>query len=703
MNVNQEILRPLVAAWGGKIQEATKHKQRFNDTADQCMAFFNGSAGFMWEPAFLNRYIGGGLAPRFKITIAKAFELVALFGPTLYWRNPTRLVKPRNQISLRPELFMGLDPTGQLFEMSQMQNVQQHAIDDAVSQMLELYLNYTPTEQPGGGLANHASQGITEALVKGRGCLWPRPYSMPSSNRVLTGCFYDSVDNLLIDPDATNLQEAKWIAQRCVQPTWEVERQFGLPPGTLAGRGTMESGNEQGRSQADPWAGTERRIGKTFDLLTYYKIYSKGGVGGRLGGGVRVSNELAQAFDQVVGDYAYVVVAPHIPFPLNAPTEVIRNGTDSEIEKRFRWPVPYWLDDRWPVSVVDFYKAPNSPWPIAPMAPGLGELAYLNILLSQIANHIWMSSRTFFAMDQSLPQDIQQSIESGKDLSVLKAKLGGGNKIKDLLDFIQAPAINPDVWRIIDQVSAMFDKRVGLSELLYGANPGGVASRSAEDIKTKTEMVSIRPDYMAGKVEDWMTEAADMEKLCARWFVEKDDLQGFFGPVEQMIWNQYVVNEDPEYIVREMRATVAANSTRKPDKARDTQNMQQVLPALLPVFQQHMEATGDPSSFNAMLKQWGKTIDQDMSDLFIQPPPGPSGNPEAEAAAQAQQQQLQQAAEQHQQRLQQTHEQHQHRLSIDENKALHQMRLKAATTHHQNQLAKQKAAARPKPKSRSAA
>jgi hypothetical protein len=90
-------------------------------------------------------------------------------------------------------------------------------------------------------------------------------------------------------------------------------------------------------------------------------------------------------------------------------------------------------------------------------------------------------------------------------------------------------------------------------------------------------MTNIRPDYMAGKVEDWMTEAADMEKLCCRWFVEAEDVSGMFGQAELMLWDRLIVNEDPEQIVREMRATVAANSTRKPDKSRDTQNMQQLM------------------------------------------------------------------------------------------------------------------------------
>jgi hypothetical protein len=67
--------------------------------------------GFMWQTDFLKKYVGEMVSPRFKITIAKAFELVALFGPTLYWRNPTRLVKPRKKLELDPAVFGGLDPT----------------------------------------------------------------------------------------------------------------------------------------------------------------------------------------------------------------------------------------------------------------------------------------------------------------------------------------------------------------------------------------------------------------------------------------------------------------------------------------------------------------------------------------------------------------------------------------------------------------
>ena len=81
--------------------------------AEQCNAFFSGSVGFMWEPQFRQKFMGGNISPKFKITLQKAFELVALFGPVLYWKNPVRTIKPRRQFEFTPESFGAADdPTG---------------------------------------------------------------------------------------------------------------------------------------------------------------------------------------------------------------------------------------------------------------------------------------------------------------------------------------------------------------------------------------------------------------------------------------------------------------------------------------------------------------------------------------------------------------------------------------------------------------
>ena len=662
---------PLVTSWLAKIELARQHRKPFDDVGNQCTAFFSGALGFMWQPEFMKQFVGGNMiTPRFHVTVAKAFELVALFGPTLYWQNPTRRVDPRKAIGIDPQLFGALgDPNAQmLFQMAQQQQMQTAAGGKVVSALLEAWLNYTPNEMPGGGLATHAQQGITEALVKGRACLWPKPYRMPGSQRTITGCFYDSVDNLLIDPDATSIHDARWIAQKVCEPVWLCERNFNLPPGSLQGYASHESAHSQGENAGfNAWASTDRQVGKTFDLMTYYKIYSKGGVGGRLIGPANMAPELTQALDRSVGDYAYVCVAPGVPFPLNAPTDRLRSAFDSQVEQMYRWPIPYWLDDKWPVTVLDFYNKPNSPWPIAPMAPGLGELTFINSITSMLMNRIWNACRVIWALQKGADPSIDSQLLGGSDNIVLRM-----HDIADVqkhLAAIQQPDLPLATFEMLDRVMMMFDKRVGLSEILYSLNPGGVASRSAEDAANKRAFATIRTDYMANQVSSWMTEAADMEKFCTRWFVQPQDLTGFFGPVEQYLWQQHIYGQDPELVVREFRATIIANSTRKPDQFREIDNVNQMMQQFGPVALQYFGMTGDPGAINGMMQQWGDAVGKDVSEILLQPPPPPAPDPQAQMAAELQTQQMQQelgmSQQQHAMAMQQSQESHAQKLRQD--------------------------------------
>ncbi len=636
--ITTEFMKPIVTGWLGKINLAIKHKKPFSDVAEQCMGFFSGDIGFMWSDKFRSKFMKGGLAPKFKMTMCKAFELVALFGPVLYWKNPQRRCQTRKPLELTPDLF-GDDQNAMFMFQQQQQEQQQWMSKNRIrAQLMERYLNYTPGEMPGGGLSEHAQQAITEALVKGRGCLWTEPYEFPGSKRSLTGCFYDTVDNLLIDPDAESLDDAKWIARRCVHPVWQVEREYNLPEGALTNKGNLESGNSQGESEGNDFADYHRKKGETFDLLVYYKIWSKGGVGARLTG---VTTELKDSFDRVVGDYAYLVVAPNVPFPLNAPKAKIATALDEDVQRMFQWPIPYWTDDRWPVCVLDFYREPRNAWPIAPLKPGLGELTFMNVIVSHLANRIWSSSRDFLAILKSAATEVKDKILNGEDLAVIELNEIHGS-ITDVVQFLQHPPTNFDAWRILDRVSEIFDKRVGLSELLYALNPGDAQSRSAMDASTKQSAASVRPEYMAGRVEDWMSECARQEKFCARWFIEASDVQPLLGQTGAYLWEQHVTNVDPEIVIREMDATVEAGSVRKPNKERDQQNLNTIMPTLAPMLSAHADVTGDTRPLNALLKQWGEAIEQPMDALQMGPrtpmPPPPEVQQQMQQEQQMQQQ-----------------------------------------------------------------
>jgi hypothetical protein len=704
-----ELLRPLVDGWQGKIDIAIQHKKdRFQDIADQCMMFFSGSVGQMYDPKYMAKYIGGSFSPKFRITLNKAFELVALFGPLIYNRNPTREVRPPEGIDYGPEIFGDPDdPNVQAqYQQTQAQEQQRKSVLDSGCQALERYLNYTPGEQPNGGLQQASEDACTEALIKGRGVLWTMPYKMPGSDRVLTGSFYDTVDRLLIDPDSesANFGEAFWIAQQCVEPHWKAEKDRGLPYGSLRNKNGLESANAQGALRGNSTAKRQKDQGRTNDLVYYTKLWSIGGIGTRLSGTSKIMQE---AFDDVIGDFAYLEVARGVPWPLNMPKDKFLSATDDEVKQAFAWPVPYWLDQRWPCVMLDFYRQPNCSWPISPLRPGLGELVALNIIISHLTHHIYQNSRTIIAVLQSAKKDLDGALNNGKDLCVV----GIPEILKDidsLIKFIQGPAVNFDVWKIIECLFDLFDKRVGLSDLMYGLNPGA-ASRTTTDAQTKQQQISVRPDYMTKQVEQWQDNVARNEKMCAYFSgVNGESVQPLVGDVGAMIFDQTFANADPDTVLREMNCSITAGSAKKPNRQQDAANLKEIYQPLSIQLTQAWQATGDPGPINNLNRKMGHAMEVDMDGLDIgpappppeeqPPPPDPAQEAQAEHTRQdmelqaaRQTQQMQISGAQHQQDVQQQAESHQADMMMK----LAKMRLDRMNAGHKMAMEKVKAKAKP--------
>ena len=81
-DMEDKILSPLVSQWIGRLEAAQKSKEAFQEVADQCDFFFKGDLGFMWKDDFRNKYMPNLAKPGIQVSLAKAFELVAIFGPT---------------------------------------------------------------------------------------------------------------------------------------------------------------------------------------------------------------------------------------------------------------------------------------------------------------------------------------------------------------------------------------------------------------------------------------------------------------------------------------------------------------------------------------------------------------------------------------------------------------------------------------------
>ncbi len=648
--------QPLVKAWHEKVRLSIEHKKtKFQEDATEAMQFFNGPNDFMY--ASKNATNGRGFVlgsaddmpdPTFRMTVNKVAEMVQIFGPVLYFKNPTRQVNPRKVPS--PPIELLGDPTDPMVQMQYQQTIlpqlmPQKAVDKARAGLLEFYLNYTPNEL---NLKENSRQAIDEALIKGAGCLWTELYQQPGSPFRMVGSFFDSIDFLFVDPDMESMEDAKWIARRRIRSVWEVEREKGMKPGTL--KGNLESFNSQAMTGAEEDVDYNRRRGLTNDLIVYYEIYSKMGMGARLSGTGSGSNSpnvlgpVAELLD-TFGDYVYLEVAEHVNYPLNLPPDLTEaQGVDDQILAALEWPTPFWADDDWPVTVIQFHKIPRQVWPMSHLKPGLGELKFINWAYSFLASKIRTTCRDFIAIKKSAGEELKTAILSGQDLTLLEIE-HQHKTITEVVQFLQHPQFNGDIWKCIEAVEMNFEKRVGLTELMYGMSAKQM--RSAEEANVKDQQIQARPDDMASRVEDAMTIVARKEAIAARWHITVQDVLPCMGPVGAAMWAQYVMAAEISTVTHELEYRIEAGSAKKPNKDRDAANMAQAMQTLFQPMLQFAMQTGDFTAINKLIADWAKSIDLDPEGYLFKPPPppppmppgpgGPGGPPAAGGAPPSQQ------------------------------------------------------------------
>jgi len=629
-----EFLRPIVQGWLAKVEGAlhSPARKRWLEVGNECVMYYSKSAAAMWDGDFTKKFWRGVKSPRFRVSINKAFEYVAVIGPNLIWDVPHRTATPIRTLEI-PGAISQQNP--EMFQQLQMIAQMDAGNDQLVSNLMERWLNYTPREQPNGGLEYHNEMAVLDGMLLGMGVLWPSIYSFPASDRTLTGCFRKPPQDIIYDADFKTAGECKWMALRHIEPHWQVERKFKLPPNSLKGKASLESSWHFSETQSQQGRGSsDRQAGKTNDLVVWYEIFSKLGAGSRMTG---MPDFLKSTLEETVGDYAYICVCPDCPYPLNCTSDSIRKGASPEqVRQCFEWPVPWWTDSRWPAESLIFYEDPDSPYGVPPLAPALGELKAINAITSWLVNRTWQSSRQMWAVLGQYHDDMKKVLDEGDDQGVFALPPGAGDDIKKVIQLIECKEVNQDAWQVLQLLSDAFDKRTGLTEVgAYGTS--NTQSRTAEDVKAKQKAFGVRPEFMQKKVVAWQGRAASMEAMLSWMFVKAKDVSPLFGKGGSMLWQKFIENADHEEVVRQMRFQVEASSVRRPNRDRDIENFQEYMGRWLPVMADYGKLTGDFTPVNGAMKRWCELHDMDRpEELFI-----PEKDPNDPAAAM--QQQMQQA------------------------------------------------------------
>lgn len=640
-------LLPIVTSWLKKIELARKHKKPFQDDANEAMQFFAGDPDFMWKDSYARGergYNKGIDPPPFRMTVNRVWEAVRLFTAVIHHRNPTRSVTPKKYPVIQPELLgifpqppipqMGPDgspvigPDGQPVMApdpgmaAYQQGLQQQEFllerRGLIASLLQDYLNYTPNEL---NLKQHSRKTVEEAFIKGAGVWWHELYQPPGSAIKMAGSFYDSIDNIVWDPDADEFEDILWCARKRVHSIDFVANKFGIPPEEL--RGHIESYRAREEEDARGYE-TKRKAGKTNDLVCYWEIYSKTGFGDRL---KDADKDLKGKFDSL-GPYCYLAVAEGVNFPLNIPPQMLAEeiddtGVPPAMFRAAQWPIPFWLEPNgWPFTLLAWHGKPGYSWPISLIRPGIGELRFINWAMSFLATRIATSSQTLIGVAKAADPDIKgkllEKAEGG--FKVVEISEAIGRSVNDVISVFQMPGVTQDMYNIISEVTALFDRRVGLTELIYGMTRASF--RSAAEAAVKSEQISVRPDDYASILEDALSEVARKEAIMARWLIDPQDVAPLMGPMAAQAWMMHVKAEDPEAVVREYSYRVEAGSARKPNKATKVEQINQAMQVLMPVAQGMLQA-GQPGLFNALMADFGDAMDIDVSKYVVPPPPPP--------------------------------------------------------------------------------
>lgn len=623
-------LSPIVANWLEKIRKGLDYKKKvFQDDADEAMQFLDGPYDFLYETGAFSGGDDGPddegqpARPAFKVSMNKVSEVVQLFGPSLYHRNPNRVVTPKPELTLTPEDVGATDPQSMtIWQATSFAAAQRSTAARTRAKIMQDYLNGTPNELD---LKDHSGKSIVEALVKGMGVLWPEIELLADGARVV-GSFHDSVDNLVADPDADDFEKCFWIARRCVEPVWKAERDYRLPPGSL--RGHSESWNSTFESDPDRRKHIWRQRGETADLITYWKIYSRMGMGGRLSGSVphpsgkTVLDPLADAL-AVYGDNVFLVVAEGVPYPLNLPDSFtsLPTTTDDAIKARVQWPAPFYKDRTWPFTEISFHHTPRQMWPVSHIKPAMGQLKFLNWAYSFLMGKIRTTCRDFIAVLKRASPETKLAIQKGLDLTIMEIDEANG-EIEKVIQFLQHPPMNRDIFSVIEAVTESFERATGLTALLYGES--ATQFRSASEAEIKQGATQIRPEDMAMKVEEAMTEAARKEAIVAATILGPRDVLPVIGVQGAFYWGRYISGASYEDTISGISYRIEAGSTRKPNRERFAQNMNQAIQTLFTPLLQLAQATGNTQPVNNLITDWAESIDLDARGyLFTLPPPPP--------------------------------------------------------------------------------
>lgn len=497
--------------WKVDLEAGAAARQPYDQAASMNMAYYEGTSHAALYEEVRDRFLnftedGGGVG----VSINKLAQLRAVLCPYLAQRNPARRVLSHT--------------TDRVFI--------------AQNKVLEAALNYSLRESD---YKEEARSRIDDSMVRGLG--WARSGWDPV-REVVTSWAVDSLD-VLIDPAAKKLKDARWQAQRRKIPIDEVKRW--LYPDRKERRAnrwrfkdlkpTMRGKEEREGAGASPWTleepeevGSSRR-----DLLECYEIWSKRGSGLKAGPEVPEDER-----GEETNRFVKLVIAKDHPFPLY-------EGP---------WEGPLYLDDRWPLTPIGgFVPAlgkffPDSQFGLV-VALQKGVDLYSTLALHGGKAH---GREVYVVRPEWVEEDDLEEFAYGGPTSIVRMKPGAPPTLRaeDVFGRVDMGSMSPEIPRERQWLIEQMEQITGATSVLHGGTEAQAQERSATASAQKLQAANTRIDDLVGMVEDHESKLARNELLLIRLggFYDPEDLEKMCQGVE-LGWLVSVRGVEGELAVRD--------------------------------------------------------------------------------------------------------------------------------------------------------
>nr|MBA2707349.1 hypothetical protein [Gemmatimonadaceae bacterium] len=353
---------------------------------------------------------------------------------------------------------------------------------------------------------------------------------------------FDSIRNLLVDPNANSWDDVQGVARRRTMPKWQAKKLMPKYADAIQNIAPSSRRESDIDSKYD-WEKSDTAV----ECITFYEIWFKVGVHNFAGGDALVKDQ--QSKDQ---NYA----------PDDAPKKYFIHETGMFLGVD-NWEVPFFMRGMWPCEVVGYYGNPDSIWNVSPLEPGLGYQRAMNWIVTLLIGKYRYTSKTLLAIKKQNGQGLKDGdldkILIGGDIDAIQIDIKGEKKsIKDFIerfdygsDFIGAGLM------LLDAIERKFEMATGMYGVLYSGE-GSAQSRSARDAEMKDKNSHTRIQDMQSEVAAWERRIAKKEDFASSFLVKREDLIPLLGEEAAQAWG-YLVPEGqqlPQAIMQEMSASL---------------------------------------------------------------------------------------------------------------------------------------------------